>query len=285
MNESGEDTGLFNICHQNPAGYPNTSCTCSTCHEKDLAGRGLIQLSYSSNYLPVSYILTAMNKTLSGSGKLNTNYQNILNNLPTDPIYPPICGQGINNWCKSASNLTKNCCVAPLLPNAAAVGEGSVDCAHINKTNTIYTNPSLVCTPPLSILTSLIYESANSVYAITNFKYQFQFSACLINQGGMPYPICTNYYNKLTPKNGGYPENIVLPITNCNIENVVARYDGFCTIMNLLFPKNNINSKNDWYITLQDGLIYSGCSNKHNAGLFSSCDKIPNISLPNKCTQ
>ena len=143
------------------------------------------------------------------NNKLNSYYKTILNLLPTDPIYPPVCGQRINKWCCtnnencSQTNLDKNCCVAPLI-DLSHKNNFSVDCKDITN-KTIYTTPSLVCTPPLSILTSLIYESANSDYAITNFNYQFQFSVCLINQGGMRYPICTDYYNTLSKKQGGYP--------------------------------------------------------------------------------
>ena len=94
-NESGVNKGIFNICLQEGmTNYKDSLCPCNTCKGYDIkfVGRGLLQISNPDNYIPVSYILNRMGEILKGT-QLPNNYNTILTNLPTTPLYPPLCGQ------------------------------------------------------------------------------------------------------------------------------------------------------------------------------------------------
>ena len=326
-NESGNDNGLFGICTQAGGGYQHGVCNPTA---KEFVGRGLLQLSNDNGYLMGAHILTDMYNTLKDvlpKGR----YLDILNRLKNsedggafDQIYPKVCGKGINSFCPnqnpSSTGLEsgKNCCVAPLQV-------GAIDCKATSSNNNIYNKPTMVCDylySPLPILTSLIYYSANAEYMVTNLNYQFKTSACAINQGGMPYPICTSDYEatpRTVTKNQAYPSKVCGGqdddqkkadhasssgcIYKCNsIEGSNKRYEGFCTVMDLLFPgrkiryKMNDNNKGGtgtkWSVTLKNGQTYQGCPNagaadgsKPNAGFVTSCKDFPDISVPKTCTQ
>tara|TARA_B100001769_G_C22016077_1_gene546034 strand:- start:339 stop:983 length:645 start_codon:yes stop_codon:yes gene_type:complete len=206
-NESGKNKGLFNVCLQkNTPGYLDSLCRCNTCKGYDikLVGRGLLQLSNPDNYMPVSYILNKMGEILKGT-QLPTNYETILNNLPTAPLLPPLCGQKDNSrkyytQCKSAtpSDTNINCCQVPILDTQ--IKEVCNDINSNDKDNTIYTHPATGCDSnktPLSILTSFVYNSANTSMAIKKNDYSFQVTSCSINQGGYIYPVKANDYGWL----------------------------------------------------------------------------------------
>jgi len=52
------------------------------------------------------------------------------------------------------------------------------------------------------------------------------------------------------------------------LEGGQARYEGFCVMMNSLFPGNNITSNKNWSITLKDGNLYKGNSSLYEAKIY-----------------
>ena len=178
-NESGGNEGFFNICTQVGA-YPLTTCPMpppASDEVNQLVGRGLLQISYDYNYLPITRILTALRSDLS-----NTSLDSFVNKLPTDPIYPQLCGVPNMPKCPHASP-REDCCIQD---NTTT----DILCPHDRK-NTIYSNPASVCDTkykPLAILSSLIYYSVNSANAVKQCKYSFLIGSCSINQGGYAYP-------------------------------------------------------------------------------------------------
>lgn len=281
-NESGINKGIFNVCLQkNTPGYLDSLCTCNTCKGYDIkfVGRGLLQLSNPDNYIPVSYILNKMGEILKGT-QLPTNYETILNNLPTAPLLPPLCGQKDKYGqyyplCKSAtpSDTNINCCQVPILDTQ--IKEVCNDINSNDKDNTIYTHPATICDSnktPLSILTSFAYTSGNTSMAIKKNDYSFQVNSCSINQGGYMYPVKANDYEWL--EKNGYTmtkSDVEKGVQKCisgGLEGNHARYEGFCTVMNTLFPGNNITSNNNWSITLKDGNLYKGNSTLDEAKLY-----------------
>jgi hypothetical protein len=283
-NESGGDIGLFNICLQeDTGGYLPSLCTCTKCigYDIKLVGRGLLQLSYDANYIPAAYIMNKLGYVLKG--KLLDKYSKILDNLPTGELYPPLCGQknAAGNYIKQcdtadAGDSKKDCCQVPILNTQ--IQQVCSDIPH--KEDTIYTNPGSICnnSGPLSIITSFIYNSANASLAVKNTGYSFLVSACSINQGGYLYPIKTTDYDWIVTDSKAHSYDIM---TNAQIEDSVgecvkslekptSRYIGFCTIMNLLFPNNNITSTADWYIRLQNGKYYRSNAATYDSRLYDS---------------
>ena len=278
-NESGQNKGIFNVCLQtNTPNYDDSICTCKTCKGYDikLVGRGLLQLSNPSNYIPSAYIMNRMSTILQN--KLPNNYNEILNNLPTAELYPSLCGQKNvkGNYiaeCNSADNTNKDCCQVPVIDTQI-----KQVCSNISdKENTIYTNPASICnkTSILPILTSFIYNGANTSLAIKNNNYSFLVNSCSINQGGFLYPIKTTDYDWIVKdsiaKNYSImtTDQIQNSITECNIEGVKGRYDGFCIVMNILFPGNNISSSTDWSVKLANGKYYRADHTIPEAKLYS----------------
>ena len=279
-NESGFNMGLFNTCEQeNTWTYPDTNCYCKSCngnkgYDIKLVGRGLLQISYMPNYSAISLILNKMNSILTG--KLDNYYQKILDRLPTSILYPPLCGQkdmegNYYSKCKSdlASDTTINCCQAPIFQQIKEVCDFIPD-----KENTILTNPVSVCSEdkiPISIISSFAYASSQISTIVKELDYSFKVEACTTNQGGCVYPIKANDYDWLEKKGYGYDE-VTLNWVNekldaCNIEGNEDRYRGFCEIMNLLFPKENITSTNSWSINLKNGNRYQAYPNNFDAKL------------------
>ena len=311
-NESGFNTGIFNICLQeNGDKYADSLCPCNTCRGYNIkfVGRGLLQLSNPSNYIPVSYILNNISTTLKG--QINEKYNKILNNIPTGKLEPPLCGQvdtkgnyykickgdcnlsneEVNNSicnnkdiiednykiCKSknSENINTNCCQVPIIDT-----EIEAVCSSIqNKENNIYSNPATICESkyyPMSFLTSFIYDSANTSIAVKENNYSFLVNSCSINQGGYLYPIKANDYDWLESdgkiKNYWIDNNMI----KCNVSQCISkgleggkdRYVGFCTILDILFPNNNIKPDNNWKIKLKNGNFYKGNSNSTEAKLY-----------------
>jgi hypothetical protein len=108
--------------------------------------------------------------------------------------------------------------------------------------------------------------------AIKNNDYSFQVNSCSINQGGYMYPVKANDYGWLEDK--GYTmtkSDVEKGVHKCisdGLEGNHARYEGFCTVMNTLFPGNNIKSTNNWSIILKDGNFYKGNSTLDEAKLY-----------------
>ena len=283
-NESGQNNGIFNVCLQtNTPKYEDSLCTCEKCtgYNIKLVGRGLLQLSNPSNYIPVANIMNKMGDVLNG--KLSSDYTQILNKLPTGELYPPLCGQkdADGNYikqCTSAdqSDTTKDCCQVPILDTQVQQVCGDIP----QKENTIYTNPASICDNhgALSILTSFIYNSANTSMAVKNTGYSFLVSSCSINQGGFLYPIKTTDYDWIVEdsKIKNYlimtNDQIQDKVNECTakLEGSAGRYGGFCIIMNLLFPGNNITSTADWSINLLNGKYYRSNHITYDSRLYDT---------------
>ena len=271
-------------------------------------GRGLLQLSNPPNYIPVSYILNNMSTTLKGqlNEKYNTILNNIPTGKLEPPLcgqvdakgnYYKICNGECNlsnvvpstlcgtidnkeneyKMCKikNSEYTNTNCCQVPIIDT-----EIEAVCSSIqNKENNIYSNPATICESkyyPMSFLTSFIYDSANTSIAVKENNYSFLVNSCSINQGGYLYPIKANDYDWLESdgkiKNYWIDNNMI----KCNVSQCISkgleggknRYVGFCTILNILFPNNNIKPDNNWKIKLKNGNFYKGNSNSTEAKLY-----------------
>jgi hypothetical protein len=287
-NESGRNIGLFNVCLQTGTPeYDQTLCPCDTCvgYDTRLVGRGLLQLSNPSNYIPVAYVMNKMATTLRQIWIHDNKNLILLDNLPTAKLYPPLWGQmdpsNINyiKPCSSAHPLdtSMSCAQVPVLQEQIQ----SVCDSIPNKDYNIYSRPQSICetSGPLSILTSLIYYSANTVLAVKEMDYSFKVSACSVNQGGYLYPIPAMDLSwiKKNSKGGSteaYPiwrkNEITSSVNKClsdGLEGGKNRYDGFIIILDLLFPKKRIPSEGKWSITLNNKLIYQGDDANYDASL------------------
>ena len=252
-------------------------CFCDTCegYAIQFVGRGLLQITNASNYIPIAYVLNKM----ATIGITEPSYVKILKPLPTAKLYPPLWGQkdsSNGNYIKPCStteplDTTISCAQAPVLQEQIYTVCDSIR----NKDQNIYSNPQSICetTSILPILTSLIYYSANTIFAVKDMSYNFRVSSCSVNQGGFLYPIKTTDWSYIEhaayPIYREKPADILDKMKKCTKpEGYIGRYQGLNTVLGILFGNRMVYSDNGkWLITLNNKQIYRGDDITHEASL------------------